>query len=224
MSSSSASLVFNVSNPVFFLLLYLSFYADHRAIRVALDLGLHMQFSNEQASALGLDETQTDLRRRVFWNVVCLDRIISCGTGRVCTIIRNQIEVDVPPSDMKIRTNDGLQRSLVDPYPYFCRLMLLLGSVSDELNSHLRARQTKTAAATTPTAMGDGGGPFENVLSPGGSESIELSLRPFQQQVTDFYASLPPDLHFNVVRIICFHRERLKLIRAFGQSTISKRT
>lgn len=36
---------------------------------------------------------ETALRSRIFWAVACLDRIVSCGTGRLTTIPLSQIEV-----------------------------------------------------------------------------------------------------------------------------------
>ncbi|KAK9350197.1 fungal-specific transcription factor domain-containing protein, partial [Lipomyces doorenjongii] len=76
---------------VFSLLLiaYLEFAADRDsglwswsglAIRMSYDLGLHKHFDG-----IG-DQEQIAQRRRVFWSVVCLDRFISCGTGRIATI------------------------------------------------------------------------------------------------------------------------------------------
>lgn len=39
------------------------------------------------------DPGEAAQRSRIFWAVVCLDRIISCGTGRITTLPIWQIDV-----------------------------------------------------------------------------------------------------------------------------------
>lgn len=133
------------------------------AIRMAIDLGLHKPFvaGNEEVCAL---------RSRVFWAVVCLDRIISCGTGRQTTIPLAQIEVDLPPPRTDIVSSNGTP--LVDPFPFLCRLLLLLGQVTDSMNH------------SNPTAR-----------SPRSPRPLP---RPFQNELAQFQADLPPELYFNI--------------------------
>ncbi|KAK4702805.1 hypothetical protein P7C70_g3416, partial [Phenoliferia sp. Uapishka_3] len=135
------------------------------AIRMSIDLGLHKPFApgNEDVCAL---------RSRVFWAVFSLDRIISYGTGRPTTIPLSQIEVDLPPP-RPIYTLSG--QSLVDPFPWLCKLFGLLGQISDTVN----------AFSSRPQNTDDNTTLFE-------------ALVPFRQAVADFHLALPADLHFNI--------------------------
>lgn len=129
------------------------------AIRMCIDLGLHKPFETD-------DLPESNLRSRIFWSVTCLDRILSCGTGRATTIPLSQIEVGLPPP-RHIRTNQGVE--LPDPFPTLCRLLLILGNVSDAVNT------TPSYAAVpprVPTAV--------------------------QRQLADYQATLPPSLQFSI--------------------------
>ncbi|GAA5820458.1 hypothetical protein JCM11251_005634 [Rhodosporidiobolus azoricus] len=96
------------------------------AMRAAVDLGLHKRFDTGDAA-------ECALRSRIFWAVACLDRILSCGCGRLTTIPRSQIEIDLPPSRDGIRTSSG--EVLPDPFPTLCHLLLISGDVSDAVNA-----------------------------------------------------------------------------------------
>ncbi|GAA6010876.1 hypothetical protein JCM10207_003971 [Rhodosporidiobolus poonsookiae] len=96
------------------------------AIRACIDLGLHKSFE-------AADPAETALRSRIFWAVACLDRILSCGTGRLTTIPLSQIEIPLPPPRENVRTTQGVD--LPDPFPTLCRLLLILGNVSDAVNT-----------------------------------------------------------------------------------------
>ncbi|KAL8293489.1 hypothetical protein RQP46_000190 [Phenoliferia psychrophenolica] len=133
------------------------------AIRMSIDLGLHKPFAPG-------DDEMCALRSRVFWAVFALDRIISCGTGRPTTIPLSQIEVDLPPP-RPIFTPDG--QALVDPFPWLCKLLGLLGQISDTVNAF-----PAPARNDDPLLLG--------------------ALLPFRQAVADFHSALPAELHFNI--------------------------
>ncbi|KAL7343634.1 fungal-specific transcription factor domain-containing protein [Rhodotorula toruloides] len=129
------------------------------AIRMCIDLGLHKPFETE-------DVAESNLRSRIFWTVTCLDRILSCGTGRATTIPLSQIEVGLPPPRL-LRTSQGVD--IPDPFPTLCRLLLILGNVSDAVN-------TTPSYATVPPRVPSA----------------------VQRQLADYQATLPPSLQFSI--------------------------
>lgn len=139
------------------------------AIRMCYDLGLHTAQNQE---------TGDGFQKKVFWAVVCLDRLISCGTGRNATIPDEDIEYELENSTV---TKNGVVRS--DPFPYFCRLLILLGKVSNFINS----RSRKTGAVIISN----------NAVSPESIDAREKFVQ-FQHTVSDFYTTLPEDLLFDV--------------------------
>ncbi|KAG5362509.1 putative transcriptional regulatory protein [Yarrowia sp. C11] len=141
------------------------------AIRMCFDLGLH------KADLPNLDEEHRESARNVFWSVVCLDRLISSGTGRTVTVPLSQIEHH-PPVGKKLATGQ------TDPFPYLCKLLLLVGQVTDHLNS-VDPSQLNSSRSFAST-----------------------QLASFQQAVSDFYTSLPPDLLFDVHNFQEFARIR----------------
>ncbi|KAG5363852.1 putative transcriptional regulatory protein [Yarrowia sp. B02] len=141
------------------------------AIRMCFDLGLH------KADLPNLDEEHRETARNVFWSVVCLDRLISSGTGRTVTVPLAQIEHQ-PPVGKKLPTGQ------TDPFPYLCKLLLLVGQVTDHLNS-VDPSQLSSSRSLAST-----------------------QLASFHQAVSDFYTSLPPDLLFDVHNFQEFARIR----------------
>ncbi|BGP34469.1 hypothetical protein JCM10296v2_006290 [Rhodotorula toruloides] len=129
------------------------------AIRMCIDLGLHKPFETE-------DVAESNLRSRIFWTVTCLDRILSCGTGRATTIPLSQIEVGLPPPRL-LRTSQGVD--LPDPFPTLCQLLLILGNVSDAVN-------TTPSYATVPPRVPSA----------------------VQRQLADYQATLPSSLQFSI--------------------------
>lgn len=129
------------------------------AIRMCYDLGLHKPESSKI-----YDDS---FCQRVFWAVVCLDRIISVGTGRQTTI---------PDSDVDREPELNLisQTELDDPFPYVCRVFILIGRVSNYVNSN------SSQWTDQP------------------SEECLKKLSEFSEQTSNFYSALPPDLYFDV--------------------------
>lgn len=138
------------------------------ALRIAVDLGLH------KAAPSPDDDPELTYGQNVFWSIVFLDRIVSCGTGRTTSIPDSMI--DYIPAHRSVGERP-------DPFPYVCRLMLLLGRVSDCLNNY---------SATHDDTVGS----ISN-MSPSTSSLID-KIQEFQGEASDFYASLPPELLFDV--------------------------
>ncbi|KAK9326079.1 fungal-specific transcription factor domain-containing protein [Lipomyces orientalis] len=162
------------------------------AIRMSYDLGLH-----KGSDGIG-DEEQIAQRRRVFWSVVCLDRFISCGTGRVATILTEHIEHEVGhlTTGELIQVIDG--KPLTDPFPYLCRLVLLLGKVSDTLNQYAGHKQRRMSTSSE----------LSNGSDPAADNDIQSALEGFQKEISDFHASLPADLVFDVHNFQAFARTK----------------
>ncbi|GAA5919072.1 hypothetical protein JCM6882_003712 [Rhodosporidiobolus microsporus] len=131
------------------------------AIRACIDLGLHKPF-------VAQDAAEAALRSRIFWAVACLDRILSCGCGRVTSIPLSQIEIDLPPPRDAVLTTQG--ELLPDPFPTLCRLLLISGDVSDAVNT----------------------------TSPHTSSSHPQVPIPIQLDLAEYQATLPPPLHFSI--------------------------
>ncbi|KAK9361794.1 fungal-specific transcription factor domain-containing protein [Lipomyces starkeyi] len=164
------------------------------AIRMSYDLGLH-----KCSDGIG-DEEQIAQRRRVFWSVVCLDRFISCGTGRSATIPMEHIEHEVGDitTGEIIHGIDG--NTLTDPFPYLCRLVLLLGKVSDTLNQYAGKRRRLSTSSELSKSS--------NNSDPASDNDIQSALAGFQREISDFHASLPADLVFDVHNFQAFARTK----------------
>ncbi|KAK9483575.1 fungal-specific transcription factor domain-containing protein [Lipomyces starkeyi] len=162
------------------------------AIRMSYDLGLHKSFDG-----IG-DEEQIAQRRRVFWSVVCLDRFISCGTGRIATIPIDHIDhqVDDVTTGEVIHASDG--NPLTDPFPYLCRLVLLLGKVSDILNRDAGKKQRRPNSTFESSSSSD----------PATDNDIQAALCSFQKEIFDFQAFLPADLIFDVHNFQAFEHTK----------------
>lgn len=144
------------------------------AIRMCYDLGLHKAQTHQRS--------EDNIHKKVFWAVVCTDRLICCGTGRNVTIPDSDIEYELECGTIE---KDGVSKS--DPFPYFCRLMILLGKVSDYIN---------TASQKVESGLNFSGSSGE-VLSPGSFDAMQ-QFSQFQQMVSNFYNTLPDDLLFDV--------------------------
>jgi len=67
------------------------------ALRMAISLGLHQEVSpTESPTVLGLDEEAREHRRRVWWSIYSLDRILSVKSGNPITIQDEDIGVNLP--------------------------------------------------------------------------------------------------------------------------------
>jgi hypothetical protein len=148
------------------------------AIRMCYDLGLHKANSDTHT----LSGSESSFGRNVFWSVVCLDRIISCGTGRMTTIPDSHIEHG--PESRIIGESDNRR---TDPFPYLCRLLILLGNVSNYINTYT-SRHNSRVQLKHHTA---------SALSPE-SQNLAEAFAQFQQELGDFYTTLPADLLFDV--------------------------
>jgi hypothetical protein len=101
------------------------------AVRMAVDLGLHLDTVAET-------EAEARLDRLAFWPVLVLDYSLSFGTGRRTTLDPDDITQRVPsPDDMS------------SPFPHAARQMLALGPIINLLNTggSRDALQRSTAAA-----------------------------------------------------------------------------
>ncbi|KAK4445132.1 proline utilization trans-activator [Podospora aff. communis PSN243] len=67
------------------------------ALRMAISLGLHQEVSaSDDPAAIGLDEESREHRRRVWWSIYSLDRILSVKSGNPITIHDEDIGVRLP--------------------------------------------------------------------------------------------------------------------------------
>uniref|UniRef100_A0A060TDU1 ARAD1D50732p n=1 Tax=Blastobotrys adeninivorans TaxID=409370 RepID=A0A060TDU1_BLAAD len=153
-------------------------------IRMCYDLGLHKKgnLSGDEEEVIG---------RKVFWAAICLDRWICCGTGRICSIPQFDIEY---PCDLGTVTGpDGISRT--DPFPYLCRLLELVGRVTNYINSFQEDKNKVLQAASNIA------------VSPESWDMVE-TFSQFQQELSDFYTALPRDLHFDVQNFQVFSKMR----------------
>ncbi|KAK0614385.1 fungal-specific transcription factor domain-containing protein [Immersiella caudata] len=67
------------------------------ALRMAISLGLHQEVSaSDDPTGVGLDEESREHRRRVWWSIYSLDRILSVKSGNPVTIHDEDIGVQLP--------------------------------------------------------------------------------------------------------------------------------
>ncbi|PLW49000.1 hypothetical protein PCASD_05065 [Puccinia coronata f. sp. avenae] len=168
------------------------------AFRMATDLGLHKSPSAMQAlhepSTSSLpngtvwDESEAGLRKRIFWSCYHLDRLISSGTGRVATLLDSEIEIDLP-SLQAISPGDSLQNQMIHdpsqttllcPFHHLTQILILVGKISNAFNRSKLATNSCSLPAS-PT-----------------SDPEVKTLEHFRTELHDFYARLPPILHFTV--------------------------
>jgi hypothetical protein len=64
------------------------------AMRTCIDLGMHRKVYEQ-----GLDDLTIDGRRRLFWTVYYLERMIAISLGRPLSILDRQIDVPLPETD-----------------------------------------------------------------------------------------------------------------------------
>uniref|UniRef100_A0A060TE41 ARAD1D48906p n=1 Tax=Blastobotrys adeninivorans TaxID=409370 RepID=A0A060TE41_BLAAD len=160
------------------------------AIRMCYDLGLHKKDTRSE------DSTEDQLGRRIFWSTVCLDRLICCGTGRMCSIPDCDLEYSCDFGS--ITGPDGESRT--DPFPYLCRLLILMGKVSNYINSLSNKTDKMVRAGTNPSVS-------PSSLSPESWDMME-TFSQFQHELSDFYNALPPDLLFDVQNFQQFSKIR----------------
>ena len=67
-----------------------------KALRMAICLGLHQEVSPKDPTDPGLDEIAREHRRRVWWSIYSLDRILSVKSGNPITIHDEDIGVRLP--------------------------------------------------------------------------------------------------------------------------------
>jgi len=67
-----------------------------KALRMAICLGLHQEVSPNYPTDPGLDEIAREHRRRVWWSIYSLDRILSVKSGNPITIHDEDIGVRLP--------------------------------------------------------------------------------------------------------------------------------
>jgi hypothetical protein len=80
------------------------------AMRTAIDLGLH-----REAHYTRLFPFQSQLRRRLFWSVYLLDRVVAVSLGRPVNIADQDIDVNLPLDiDDGVRDNDTITKHLVE--------------------------------------------------------------------------------------------------------------
>ncbi|KAK8123606.1 hypothetical protein PG999_003524 [Apiospora kogelbergensis] len=66
------------------------------AMRTSIDLGLHMRRNEDKLA----DGGEIQMRRRLFWSVYALERIIAISMGRPFSIPDRQIDVELPEDDI----------------------------------------------------------------------------------------------------------------------------
>ncbi|KAF3389155.1 Proline utilization trans-activator [Penicillium rolfsii] len=94
------------------------------ALRMAISLGLHQEVSDP-----GISETDRNRRRRAWWSVYSLDRVLSVKSGNPITIQDEDIGITWPAA---------LDGSTTDPWPsivltYYTQLSRILGRIGEEI-------------------------------------------------------------------------------------------
>ncbi|CAG8461387.1 10174_t:CDS:2 [Ambispora gerdemannii] len=115
------------------------------AIRIAQDMGLH-----RDSAKWSLDETQTEVRKRVWWSCYMSDRFISAGLGRPMNI--NESDCDVPfPTPGALPTDEP---GSVDAWVRTIKLTQILGRVLSHIYG-IKSKHTTHAAMDSVLATLD---------------------------------------------------------------------
>ncbi|KAL2435306.1 hypothetical protein ABEF95_015310 [Exophiala dermatitidis] len=91
------------------------------AIRMAISLGLHQEVQDP-----GLDPVEREHRRRVWWSVYSMDRIICVKSGNPVSIHDEDIEVS-PPSSLSGFDLEGAPSSILALYTDLSRILGKIG-------------------------------------------------------------------------------------------------
>ncbi|GFZ47717.1 hypothetical protein JCM24511_05464 [Saitozyma sp. JCM 24511] len=147
------------------------------AVRMALDLGLHLDASEAQ----GITPDERRLNILTFWPIVLLDFSLSFGTGRRTTLSVDDITQVIPTQDdmrpaLAFHEASDQQQQPTShgrsPFPYAARQMLAYGQLINLLN-----------------------GPAEDT-----PERTE-ALRKARSLVIDVYNQLPPDMLWSATNL-----------------------
>ena len=65
------------------------------ASRLVLDMGLHVD-PDALARSDRITAEEADLRRQIYWALYCVDKLASCYTGRVCTMLVGTRYLNLP--------------------------------------------------------------------------------------------------------------------------------
>lgn len=99
------------------------------AVRMAIDLGLHLEPSGDEV-AISAEEQRLDCL--AFWSVLLMDYALSFGTGRQTTFRIEEITRRFPSEeDIRPHAEQAQARS---PFPFAARQMLAYGPLINLLN------------------------------------------------------------------------------------------
>lgn len=183
-----------------------------KALRMAISLGLHQEVSPHYSSQQGpiLDKAEREHRRRVWWSIYSLDRILCVKSGNPITIQDEDIGVDLPsplPGDPKYCPAVVLR--------HYTELSRILG----QIHMTIYRRSNKSAPKSGKSLMAS-------------VQSIILSLSKWNRELPDELRFDPSQLTFSresvgafahyyqcinmTVRPLLFHvvQKRLKEIRS----------
>ncbi|KAH0491803.1 hypothetical protein TgHK011_003211 [Trichoderma gracile] len=183
-----------------------------KALRMAISLGLHQEVSPHYSSQQGpiLDKAEREHRRRVWWSIYSLDRILCVKSGNPITIQDEDIGVDMPsplPGD-----------------PQYCPAVVLrhyteLSRILGRIHMTIYRRSNKSAPKSGKSLMAS-------------VQSIIFSLSKWKRELPDELRFDPSQLTFSresvgafahyyqcinmTVRPLLFHvvQKRLKAIRS----------
>lgn len=100
------------------------------AVRLAVDLGLHLEPGDEYE----ISAEDRRLNRLVFWSVILLDFSLSFGTGRQPTLRVDEITQSLP-TDEDMGILDASKDEPTHPFPYAAKQMFSYGRLIELLNT-----------------------------------------------------------------------------------------
>ncbi|KAL6901620.1 fungal-specific transcription factor domain-containing protein [Trichoderma evansii] len=192
-----------------------------KALRMAISLGLHQEVSPHYYSQQGqeLDKMTREHRRRVWWSIYSLDRILCVKSGNPITIQDEDIGVDMP--------------SLLPGDPEYCPAVVLrhyteLSRILGRIHMTIYRRSNKSAPKSGKSLMAS----VQNII---------FSLSKWNREVPDDLRFDPAQLSFSresvgalahyyqcinmTVRPLLFHvvQKRLQAIRGGGGAAEKER-
>ncbi|KAL1892399.1 Transcriptional activator [Sporothrix stenoceras] len=169
------------------------------ALRMAISLGLHQ----EAPSSLALSEPDREHRRRVWWSIYSLDRILSLKSGHPIAILDEDIGVNMPKQ---------LPGEPVDSPVVMLRCYTELSRILGDITTLIYRRTAPTASSATPlsptAAKGKG-------LHTG--TSLVTTIHAILQSLTQWEEALPRSLRLDPDRGSKLSRESISMYLHYYQ-------
>ncbi|CAK7213891.1 Transcriptional activator [Sporothrix curviconia] len=160
------------------------------ALRMAVNLGLHQ----ESSTSLKLSEADREHRRRVFWSIYSLDRILSLKSGHPVAILDEDIGVNMPAR---------LPGEALDSPVMVLRCYTELSRILGDITALIYKRTSTTSSSSFPTPSSKG--------------SLIATVHTILQSLNQWEEALPRHLRLDPDRGTKLSRESISMYLHYYQ-------